>query len=83
METIAILEFDNRKLYSIALAEDAYCDVMLVYESDTHIPDLSYVMQCGDGGTVYSSTSAGDSIGCVENYGFSEDAIVQFVLMTL
>lgn len=85
MKTIAIDEIDSGKIYTVELDDNALCDVKLVYGDDPDIPNFGYVMQNGDGGTVYSQDSikCGDSIGCVENYGFSEDAIVQFVLMTL
>ena len=67
----------ERIRYTVELKENVLTDVMRIAEPAQK--PYCYVMQCHDGRTAFAPDSDGDSVGNIEDFGSSEDQIIQFV----
>lgn len=85
MEIIGVTDdsFDTgtRMFYTVELWDGIFVDVMCIREQKGG--SYEYIMQCADGGTVYTSESSGDSIGSTGDFGLVDSDVIHFVLYSI
>jgi len=67
----------KRIFYTVQFRDNMFVDVMCCYKGGNYDNDFQYIMENGDGSTLYNKN--GDSLGNLSDYNINEFDVINFI----